>query len=242
MSVTRFLAPLAALALAAAPALAQPALTDSHRPAADTARDAMRKPAALLAFAGVRPGQTIVEFIPGHGYFTRLFAVAVKPGGRVIAVVPAAAAQHDGEGARIIGTIAADPAYGDVSVVERLATPEMMNADIVFTAQNYHDLHNALPPEGVAAFNASVFKALKPGGVYIVVDHAATAGSGLTATSALHRIDPALVKGEVMAAGFAFDGESAALANPADGHDKIVFDPAVRGHTDQFAYRFRKPR
>ena len=235
----------AAALLLASPAHAQSdvaAVADTHRPADDTAQDALRKPAEMLAFSQVKPGDKVIDFIPGHGYFTRLFAVAVKPGGTVIADIPAAAAQHDAAGAAMLASMAAEPAYGDVRVIDHLNDPAAADADIFWTARNYHDLHNSMPPEGIAAFNATVFKTLKPGGVYVIVDHAAAPGSGVSATKTLHRIDPAAVKAEVTAAGFVFDGESDVLSNPADAHDKIVFDPSIRGHTDQFAYRFRKPR
>ena len=112
-------------------------------------------------------------------------------------------------------------------------------ADIVFTAQNYHDLHN-IPNFDMAAFNKSVFNALKPGGEYIVLDHVALPGDP-NVTHTLHRIDPAVVRKEVEAAGFKFQRESKILANPADPHDKNVFDPSIRHHTDQFIYKFRKP-
>jgi len=93
----------------------------------------------------------------------------------------------------------------------------------------------------VPAFNKGVFAALKPGGIYVVLDHAAMEGSGIGATDTLHRIDPARVKSDVLAAGFKLDGESSILANTADDHSKNVFDPSVRGHTDQFLFRFKKP-
>lgn len=218
------------------------AVVDAHRPAEDAARDATRRPDAMLAFAQVKAGDTVVDMIPGHGYFTRLFAVAVKPGGKVIAIVPAQVAEHDPEAPKALNAIAADPAYGNVSVVPKLSDSSVSQVDVLWTAQNYHDLHNLVGPGGILAVNKAIFAALKPGGVFVVVDHVALAGSGDVPTKALHRIDPAMVKAEVLAAGFVFDGESDALRNPADAHDKIVFDPAIRGHTDQFAYRFRKPR
>lgn len=239
------LAAAAALALAGA-ALAQTippnivaAVGNMNRPPADIARDDARKPGLILDFAEVKPGQTVAEIIPGHGYFTRLFAVAVKPGGKVIAIVPPAAAQRDPEGAAMIEAIGKDANYGDVRVVPNMAT--VQNADLVFTAQNYHDLHNALPPQGIAEYNKGVFNALKPGGLYVIIDHVALPGTGNTATEKLHRIDPGVVRQEVQAAGFVFDGESKALANPADPHTANVFDPSIKGQTDQFAYRFRKP-
>jgi predicted methyltransferase len=97
-------------------------------------------------------------------------------------------------------------------------------------------------PADVPAFNKAVFAALKPGGVYVILDHAAAAGSGIDATETLHRIDPARVKADVLAAGFKFDAQSTILANPSDDHTKKVFDPSVRGQTDQFLYRFKKPK
>ena len=114
--------------------------------------------------------------------------------------------------------------------------------DAVFIRQNYHDLHDKfMGPADVAGFNKQVFAALKPGGVYVVLDHAAP-GTGLSATETLHRIDPATVKAEVTAAGFKFDGESKALADPSDDHTHMVLETAVLGKTDQFLYRFRKPK
>ena len=114
--------------------------------------------------------------------------------------------------------------------------------DLVFTAQNYHDYPDKfMGSVDPAVLNKAVFAALKPGGTYLVIDHAAAAGTGLRDTDTLHRIDPAAVKQEVTAAGFRFVGESRLLANPGDDHSKLVFDKSVRGRTDQFIYKFRKP-
>src|SRR5690606_27922322 len=115
-------------------------------------------------------------------------------------------------------------------------------ADVIWTSQNYHDLHLPRMNVDVAAVNRAVFAALKPGGLFVVVDHAAAPGSALETVGTLHRIDPAIVRREVEAAGFRFDGESQVLRNPSDDHAAKVFDPAIRGHTDQFVYRFRKPK
>lgn len=233
----------AAILLTGTVAAAHPemAIADKNRPAADTARDADRKPAALLEFAHIDHGKKVADFIPGTGYWTRLFAVAVKPGGSVVAVIPAAAAAHDAAAAAAVTALGSDPAYGDISVVASPVDPAAHDLDVFWTAQNYHDLHNA-PAGTVEGLNRAVFAALKPGGYYVVVDHAAAVGSGVSATNTLHRVDPAVVKAEVTAAGFVFDGESAVLSNAADDHSRIVFDPSVRGHTDQFALRFRKPK
>ena len=140
--------------------------------------------------------------------------------------------------------IASDPGYSNVVVqVAPLASLSVSEpADIVFTAQNYHDVHN-VPNIDIAAFNKSVFDALKPGGVFIVLDHAAAAGSGGRDTSTLHRIDPATVKSEVTAAGLRVRRrEQSAARTPQDDHTAKVFDPAIRGKTDQFIYKFRKPK
>jgi len=223
--------------MVSAPAAAAPV-----RPAEDIARDAARKPAEMVAFAKIGPGSNVVDIIAGGGYFTRVFAIAAGPKGHVTAVVPPSASQLDPAAAKSVTDLATDASYGNVSIVPGLQDPSLnANVDVAWTAQNYHDLHNFLPPEGVAGFNKAVFAALKPGGYYIVLDHAAAAGSGLTATKTLHRIDPAAVKAEVTAAGFVFEGEYRGLANSADPHTAIVFDPAIRGKTDQFVYRFRKP-
>jgi len=121
-----------------------------------------------------------------------------------------------------------------------LATPEPV--DLVWTSQNYHDLHDSFAkPADLAQVNAAIFRALKPGGIYVVLDHAALPGSGLSATETLHRIDPATVRAEVEAAGFVYVGESDVLRNPNDPHTAKVFDPSIRGHTDQFVFKFRKP-
>ena len=214
------------------------------RPAADIARDADRKPAEIVRFAGIKAGQTVVDMLPGGGYFTRVFSVAVGPKGKVIALIPTALAERRPEAVTGMKALAGEPGNGNVTVtVSPLTSIAPANsANVVFTAQNYHDLHNpTLPADTLAGVNRAVFAALKPGGVYIVIDHAAAKGSGLRDVNTLHRIDAAFVKAEVLKAGFKFDGESKVLANPADDHSLKVFDPALRGHTDQFVFRFRKP-
>ena len=224
------------------PAIAS-AVADKGRPAEDTARDADRKPAEMLEFAGVKPGQTVGDFLPGGGYFTRIFAKAVGPKGAVYAIISEAqAANKDKPPA--VNAIAADANYGNVKVVaanfQTLSLPTP--ADVIWTSQNYHDLHLTRLNLDVAAVNKAVFNALKPGGYYIVLDHAAPAGTPVDAANTLHRIDPAIVKTELEAAGFKLVGESKVLRNPKDDYAKNVFDPAVRGHTDQFIYKFQRPK
>jgi len=218
------------------------AIADTNRPQADTKRDADRHPADMIAFAGVKKGDVVVDLIPGKGYFSRLFADVVGPTGHVYAFEPT---EFDAEFKKFkidvpSGTM---PNYPNVTYlhasIAKLPIPQQ--ADVIWTSQNYHDLHDSFTgPVDIAAFNKAVFDNLKHGGVFIVLDHAAP-GTGLADTDTLHRIDPAVVKKEVTAAGFKFAGESKVLRNPADDHTKPVFDKSIRGKTDQFVYKFVKP-
>ncbi len=215
------------------------AVADGARPAEDKQRDAERKPAETLAFAGVKPGETVIEIAPGKGYYTRLLSAVVGPKGKVYAVT---SQPKPDAPPPAVQAIAADPHYGNVSVsFQRVADLKLpQGADLVWTSLNYHDFHN-IPDADVGTINRAIFAALKPGGTYFVVDHAAEAGSGARDTGTLHRIDAATVKQEVTAAGFRLVGESDILSNKADPHTAKVFDPEIRGHTDQFVLKFRKP-
>ena len=236
---------LAAIALAAAGgahAQTSPQITaavaDSGRPASDVARDTARKPAEMLAFAGLKPGDVVLEVLPGGGYFTRLISKTVGPSGHVYAGAPA------GQMQTAAAAIAADPAYANVSVVglDAAATNALPPLDLIWTSQNYHDLHLTRVHQDPVAIDKLWFSKLKPGGMLIIIDHVALAGAPVVATAdTLHRIDPAAARSEVESAGFVFDGQSDALSNPADPHTANVFDPSIRGKTDQFAYKFRKP-
>jgi predicted methyltransferase len=222
------------------------AVADPARPQADRDRDADRKPAESVAFAGVKPGETVADLIPGSGYFTRIFSAVVGPKGHVYAAAPLKrpdAPPDRPDPAAAVQAIAADPHYGNVTVVQgnlaELSLPTQ--ADLIWTSQNYHDIHNR-PKEDIEAFDKKVLDALKPGGVFIVLDHAAEKGSGFRDTNTLHRIDPEAVKKELEAAGFKYVGESEVLHNPSDPHTAKVFDSSIRGKTDQFILKFRKPK
>ena len=230
---------------AAIPANIAAAVADGGRPDADKQRDGSRKPAETLAFTGVKPGAQIAELIPGGGYFTRIFSKAVGGSGHVYALVPARSADAPADVpdfAARVKAIAADPNYANVTVVaepfSQLGVPAPV--DLLWTSQNYHDLHN-FPGLDVGVFNKMVFDDLQPGGIYLVLDHSAEAGSGGRDTKTLHRIDVETVKAEVVAAGFVFVGSSDLLRQPGDNRTVKVFDPSVRGNTDQFILKFRKP-
>lgn len=225
--------------IAAAPppsSLFAPVLADPIRPAADVARDGDRKPAELLAFAGVHKGMAIVELAPGGGYFTRILTGAVGSSGHVYAIAahPSPAlqdlAQHRPNLTIVTATPGTIPVQGPV--------------DLVWTTLNYHDFKNTKLPTGdvALAYDKEAFRALKPGGTYFIVDHEAAAGAGATQTSTLHRIEDSVVRKEVEAAGFRLDSESKLLRNPADNHTAKVLDASIRGKTDQFILKFRKPR
>lgn len=219
------------------------AIASPDRPPADTQRDAQRKPAELLAFAGIKPGDQVADIMPGNGYFTRIFSKVVGPDGRVFAVVPTEFLKLAPKAAGNAQAIHTEPAYANVQALTTpaatLTTPAPL--DVAWTSDNYHDVYGFLGADTAAQLDAGVFKALKPGGVFIVIDHVAKAGTSGTSAHTLHRIDPETVKAQALAAGFTLEAESTVLRNPADAHDVVIFSPVIRGHTDQFVLKFRKP-
>jgi len=233
----------AGAAMAAVPANLTAALGDAKRPPADSSRDVARKPAELLALGEVKPGQKVADFMMGGGYFTRILSAAVGPKGRVYAYQSGEFIKMRAQYGTDQSKVVAD--YTNVDVgngpIAQAGLPEKL--DLVLTVQNYHDLHlKAMPPGTAEAANAEIFKALKPGGIYLIVDHAAAPGAPIEVADSLHRIDEAIVKKEVEAAGFKLVSEDKMLANPADPHDKRVFDASIRGKTDQFILKYRKPK
>jgi predicted methyltransferase len=222
------------------------ALADTRRPAEQVKLDATRKPATLIAFAGVRPGDRIADFMPGNAYFTRILSDVVGPTGRVYAYIPAEQMANcpasETAGAQAVGR---DPGYANVTMLTGTLAdfrmPEQL--DLIWTAQNYHDLHDSfLGPADMTRLNKAFFDALRPGGVFLVIDHVAEKGSGIRDTETLHRIDPAFLQQEIEAAGFVLEAQSDALRNAHDAHTRSVFDASIRGVTDQVVFRFRRPR
>ena len=238
------LAASAGLAVAACSTVAAPpapnlsaVLADPIRPEADVARDADRKPIELMQFAGIRPGLKIAELAPGGGYFTRLLTGAVGPNGRVYAIASRVSPAMQ--------ELATKRPNLSVTVAQPGTIPAPEPVDVVWTTLNYHDFKNNKTEAGgdlAQALDAEAFRVLKPGGIYLVVDHQAAAGAGATQTSTLHRIEDAVVRQEVEVAGFKLDATSDLLRHPADDHTAKVQEAGIRGKTDQFVLRFRKPR
>ena len=234
---------MASAASAAPAANIATALADPARPAEDVARDAARKPGDLLALMNVKPGDKVADFVIGGGYFTRILSAAVGSTGHVYAYQPAEFIAYQASYGENLKKVAG--AYKNVTPLDAsLQTLDLPDGlDAIITVQNYHDLYLKPFPAGTAAkVDAELFKALKPGGVFLVVDHQAVAGSGTSAADSLHRIDPEAVKSDLTAAGFKLESESKLLANAADPHTASVFDASIRGKTDQFVLVFRKPR
>jgi len=225
------------LLLAISIGAATTASSQSPQTAAPTPDPAWKVP-EVIAFIGLKKGDKVADIIGGR--LTASLAQTVGPTGKVYAVETAEIVKgHPQILDRMKALAAASPQV--VVSEDPVATPLPSGLDAVFIRQNYHDLYDKfMGPADVPAFNKAVFAALKKGGVYVILDHVAAAGSGIDATETLHRIDPERVKSDVLAAGFKLDAESSILANSSDDHSKNVFDPTVRGHTDQFLFRFRK--
>ncbi len=213
------------LALAVSIGAGTSALSQSAAPTIDPAWKAPE----VVQFIGLKKGDKVADIVAG-----RLTASLAQAVAEVVKAHPEALTHMKALASQSPNVIVSE---------EPVASALPSGLDAVFIRQNYHDLYDKfMGPADVPAFNKAVFAALKPGGVYVVLDHAAIAGSGVGATETLHRIDPARVKADVLAAGFKLDAESSILANTADDHTKNVFDPSVRGHTDQFLFRFKKPK
>ncbi|MGH8124548.1 MAG: class I SAM-dependent methyltransferase [Rhodanobacteraceae bacterium] len=220
------------------------AMNDPVR-AADRKDDVRRKMAEVLTFSGVKPGDKVLELAPATGYWTRVFSQIVGPQGHVYADWPKEwVAQFSAKLFAAWQKLTKTPHYANVTAIsEPVATLQVpARVDVVFTDDNYHDYHDPFSGHvDMHKFNQQVYDALKPDGVFVIVDHIAPAGTGTRDTYSLHRIDPAAVKKEVESAGFVFDGSSRALINRRDPLDISIFDKSIRGNTSQFIYKFRKP-
>jgi predicted methyltransferase len=221
---------------ASVPAYIRSAVESPARSAEHKARDANRKPAEVLALSGVKPGDKVVEFASFGQYFTTLISDIVGPKGMVYMYDLPYTEQRAGAASRAFVVAHANSKYELVDY-NALKLPD--GVDVVFNVLYYHDL--PLNNIDTASLNKRIFDSLKPGGVFFVVDHNAAPGSGTRDTKALHRIDPAVIKKEVTAAGFEVVEESKLLAHAEDDHTKMVFSPGTRGLTDQTIFKFRKP-
>lgn len=218
------------------------ALADPQRPAADRDRDTARFPAELLTFAQIERGEKVGDYVMGGGYWTRILSNVVGPQGKVyafqpdefIAFRPAYAEEQD---AAVAGRNNVTPVRGPVA-----APPFAEPLDTIITVQNLHDLYLGAMPEGTAAKAlAALHAALKPGGTLLVVDHSAADGSGTSAADTIHRIDKQAAIAALTAAGFVLEAESDLYSRPDDPRTANVFAPEIRGKTDQFVLRLRKP-
>jgi len=219
------------------------ALADPSRPADHRARDAARKAGELLAFAEIKPGDKVADFVMGGGYWTRILSPLVGAKGKVYAYQPDEfikfrAAYADEQKTAVAGlsnTVALSDSLAAFSFPEKL--------DAIVTVQNYHDMFLAPFPKGTGeAVTRKLYNSLKPGGVLLVVDHVANADPENKAPNTLHRIDPNIARREIEKAGFRYAGKLDLLRNTSDPHTANVFDAAIRGKTDQFVFKFVKPR
>ena len=214
------------------------ALASPERPAEEKARDASRKPIETVQFLGIETGDTAIDLIAAGGWFTEVLSAAVGPRGKVYSTNPPFLVQADAEAALVARLGNVEAVHGSLAEAGLAGT-----ADAAVTAMNLHDIYNGYndQPGGEAAavdFVKAVYEALKPGGVFGVIDHVGIAGQD---NKALHRMLLQQARDTLTKAGFTIEAESTMLANPADDHTKMVFDPAVRGQTDQFVIRARKP-
>ena len=227
-------------------AVAAAAVADARRPETDRAEDERRKPVTALAFLQAGPGMSIFEIEAGAGWYTELLSLVAGEGGSVVMQNP--------EGFRSFVGEQIDARLKDnrlANVRQSLSNFDALDAadasvDVATWVQGPHELYFT-PSDGVtlgdpAKSYAEIFRILKPGGVFAVIDHSAPAGAPEATGNALHRIDRAIVIEMAETAGFTLEAESDFLANPDDPRTITVFDPAIRGRTDQFALRFRKPR
>ena len=213
---------------------AQTAITSPIRTEQDRRMDASRKPAEFLPFTEVAPGMMVLDVSAGAGYTSQLLALSVGPGGKVFA-------QRTAPGDALTKRLAAHPQPNFIPVYrsfEDPVPPDAPGLDLVTLVNNYHDI--VYQPTDRAKMNQRIFAALKPGGRFVIVDHSARSGSGISAAKALHRIDQAIVVAEVMQAGFVLEAEGQFMRNPSDNREVSSGDGQI--DTDKFVLRFVKPK
>lgn len=245
MTATKRLFLSAALALTlgfGSVALAQNPVPNPAAASADALTDPSMKGPEVIAFIGIKPGDKIADIVAGR--FTRALSQAVGKDGKLYAYEPDEIIKLHPEILTMLKPAAAAPGSNVTLLQSPINKPNLPSGlDAVFIRQNYHDLYDKMMgPADVPAFNKAVFDALKPGGVYVVLDHDDAVGAGLSGTEPRHRIEKAAAIKDIEKAGFKLDGESKILANSTDDHTKMVLDPAIRGKTDQFLLKFRKPK
>lgn len=217
-------------------------LSDPSRPAEDRARDASRKPAEVIGFLGIEPGMRVLDAIAASGWYTEVLSIAVGPEGRVVSQNPDFALEYGGgRNDKALTARLADDRLPNVTRLDKNFS-ELSAADGPFdaaiTALNFHDVYNGRGPEAAATFLGAIHDVLKPGGVLGITDHVGVAGND---NESLHRIEKATVVDAAEAAGFELVDESDVLKNPADDHTQPVFGDSIRGKTDRFVLKFRKP-
>lgn len=226
--------------------LAAAVLSDPARPEADRTDDERRNPAAALEFFQIAPSMKVFEIEAGGGWYTEILSRAVGPTGSVVMQGPEGFLAFYGE--QVTARLADNRLPNVRQSLSNFDALDAVDAsiDLVTWVQGPHELYFK-PSEGVslgdpAKSYAEIFRILRPGAAFVVIDHSAVAGAPEATGNDLHRIDRAIVVEMAEAAGFALEAESDFLANPEDARKLAVFDPAIRGNTDQFALRFRKPR
>jgi predicted methyltransferase len=223
----------------------QSAVADPARPADYRKADPLRKPAETLAFSGVKPGMTVGEFYPAGGYFTRMLSDVVGPSGHIYTIENAGWNDSVNDDRKMLGEGKWKNVSLDVKPFGSVDFPKPL--DLAWVTQNYHDLKiDQYGPNGKAvdtvAFDRAVYKALKPGGIFFILDHQGPPGLTAEQIAKMHRINRDVVVKEVTSAGFKLAAEGTFLRRPGDDHSKPIFDPSIRGHTDQYALKFVKPR
>jgi predicted methyltransferase len=227
--------------------LANVAVANPARTAEARAMDESRKPAEVLAFLGLRPGMDAADLLTGSGYWAQIMAMIVGPEGSVTAFEPDQFYKAGEEKDKLDALIAASPGVTLSHYPFDKFAPTAGAYDFALINLSYHDLYwesarYGIPHTDPAAFTRNLYAAMRPGAVVGVIDHVGPAGDTRAIVEKMHRIDPATVRADFERAGFKLEAQSDLLANPADDHTKLVFDPAIRGKTDRFLYKFRKPR